>query len=256
MINIDINNLDDVKKSNTLSAVIKADSFFYGVFDAHQLILAKTFSNVNFSDPGEILEDSNLQLDYATISVSVEGRPFLHTAEEDSEVLKYFPEFNKTKIYKELFTGHDVNTYFALTRPQNRFLKKLFGKRSFSLHHLSTALAHQSFPATDQLLAHIEDKNLHIMAFRAGHFQFYNQFKCACKEDYLYYILLVYSQLERDPNVFPLTISGAVDVVSETYQLLYSYIRNIKTVSPMLLQVKSNNPKHYYHNLYATATCG
>ena len=76
--------------------------------------------------------------------------------------------------------------------------------------------------------------------------------------DYLYFIRLVYSEMNVDPESCSLELSGKVDSDSPIYKLLHGYIRNVDLMHSSVLDVKDlryKGKQHYYLDLFATSIC-
>ena len=68
-----------------------------------------------------------------------------------------------------------------------------------------------------------------IFIFNGEELIFQNKFNCKEKEDILYYLLFTMEQLKLDPEICPVIVLGEIKKQSETYLLLYDYIRHLKS---------------------------
>lgn len=66
--------------------------------------------------------------------------------------------------------------------------------------------------------------NIHVIAFENDKLIFSNTFSFKEKEDFIYFILLVYNQLNFKPETIPLFFSGNIDRSSPLYEIAYQYI--------------------------------
>ena len=76
--------------------------------------------------------------------------------------------------------------------------------------------------------------------------ELYNNFKCNSTEDYLYYILFTFSQLNLNAEKIHVACTGEISLSSRKYELLYKYIRNIEIINdkfniPSLTNIPEKN---------------
>lgn len=69
--------------------------------------------------------------------------------------------------------------------------------------------------------------SMHIVAFDNDKLLFSNTFSFKEKEDFIYFILLVYKQLNLKPEITPLFFSGNIDRSSPLYAIVYQYIGSL-----------------------------
>ena len=89
--------------------------------------------------------------------------------------------------------------------------------------------------------------------------QLFNTFKHQSAEDFIYYTLFVYEQLELNPDEIDCCLLGEIDKPSGIYDLTYKYIRNIRFIkrnenvqlSPVINQI----PEHFYYPLLHQHLC-
>lgn len=244
-----------------LSAVIGADSFFYGVFDKdYQLISCKYFESVDFSKAfrqdllAELAPYSELDT-----TISFTTKPYLHLGEKDKKLANYYPAYNDKKLSIEKFTAQEVYVMYGLKPAQLKFIKKCFGEQ-VKIHHFSTVMQNAHYPYVgEKIYLHVDGKILHFFSASNEKLLYYNQFQSESKEDYLYYTLMVYEVLGFDAQSVPLLISGRLEEESAIYKLMHGYIQNISFVESLQFKLpasQSDHKQHYYHDLYSTAICG
>ena len=249
-------------KPEILSAVIGADSFFYGLFSEDYKLLETQYYHVpDFSDRStiekvkfDIFNVENLQ-----IKITSTSKPYLHSLpSEAGNLLDYFPAFRNKNTYDNKFTDQDVVVDFGLTKDQTHFLSEILKGNSTNFH-ISTVLSNYFYPySNSKLIAFIDDKTLHLLYGYNTDFVFYNQFSCVDEKDYLYFISLIYKELGLDTETIPLLLSGRVESGSSLYNLLHSYIRNIEFLKSEKLHVtdlRYRAKQHYYMDLFATGLC-
>ena len=99
------------------------------------------------------------------------------------------------------------------------------------VRHISNKMVYDNFPNVQQsVIAYIDDATLHVVYLRPDQFMFYNEFETCTKEDYLYWLTLVYKSLELNNMDHRLILSGLIETESEIFELLRRYFPLIKVV--------------------------
>jgi hypothetical protein len=261
VIDISFDHHQSEKHNKKLSVVISADSFLYGVFDDSGVISeVKYYSGIDYDSPESLInirEDQTLQNSFDSVTVCSKQLPVLHLGETDDQLCNYFPSFSGKAVFKEKFTGVDVYSYFGLNQPQMQFLAGLF--TAFSLHHFSMVMADYYYPSQkDVLLAHFDEKWVHLFYANESGFRFYNAYPIGAIEDALYFILTVYRHLGLDPLEDHLRLSGLIDKESPLFKLLHGYIAYPEFESTSGITIESGNVSfqdHYYFDIALTALC-
>lgn len=154
--------------------------------------------------------------------------------------LDQYLNFN-VKVLKNDFIAYDiipnseiVNVYVPFVHLNNYFFEK-YG--SFEYKHSSTVLVEallkrNSSSGTEQFFVNVEHDFFQITIIHNKKLVFYNAFNFKTKEDFIYYILFTAEQLNLNPEVFELTLSGEIEKDSELYTIVYNYVRNVKFYSP------------------------
>ena len=132
------------------------------------------------------------------------------------------------------------------------------------IRHASTSLIEASQLSCkqlegEQLVLHVQYSHFEILHFRDGQLRYSNSFAYTTAEDFIYYVLFTMEQLELNTEKVGVEILGEIDYSSNTYVLLYKYVRNIRFgqrpkglhYSPALDALPSN----HYHNLFNQFLC-
>lgn len=101
------------------------------------------------------------------------------------------------------------NSFTPLIRAVRRAMKNLTGKH---------------------IWLNIHPNLLQIVFFDGTNLIFSNQFPFETEKDFLYFVMLVYSQFKLNPEEIPLHISGQLVKESAIYKSLYRYVRHISFV--------------------------
>lgn len=75
--------------------------------------------------------------------------------------------------------------------------------------------------------ADVRNNRFYVVAFADKRIKFCNAFRYASREDFVYFIMLVYKQLGFDPRQVPLKLFGMIEQNSEINKLLDRYVNNV-----------------------------
>lgn len=108
---------------------------------------------------------------------------------------------------------------------------KHFGEESVT-HAAKPLIAYFSrlnaFNGKTKVYAYVTDRLLEIIVFDKNRFHLYNAYSFQQPEDFLYFVTLVFDQLQLDPEEDLLVLSGELAQDSRLYALLYRYFRNLQ----------------------------
>lgn len=253
-------NIDKGYTPNILSAIIGADSFFYGLFDENKnLYSCKHFKDVVFNDEfiGEI---SNLLSKYKDVKqkITFTTKPYLHLPENEEDITRFYPAFLDKRVESDVLDKQDLKVIYGLKAEHISFMEHCFN--SPEVFHISKILTPRSTGIITKpcVYAHIDDNTLHLIAHDMGNLKYYNQFRCEHKNDFLYFTMMVYDLMSYNRYEVPLHVSGRIDRSSEIYKLLYEYIKNVSfanTAGLIVSDIRFKETSHYYYDLYKTAIC-
>ena len=151
---------------------------------------------------------------------------------EDS--LADYLKFN-TKILKSDFIAFDriksndsVNVYVPYVNINN-FIYDTFG--TFTYKHFSTILIENVLALSQankkQVYAHLGIGRFEILVVENNKLVLYNTFEFNSKEDFIYYILFTFEQLELDPEKHHLFLLGNIEKDNALFSIAYKYVRNV-----------------------------
>ena len=199
-------------------------------YSNHLLDIKKTIKSIEKND---ILID-NIQLIYYDSPFSL-----VPTSVFDNKYLSDYLKFN-TKLKPNTF----INYYSFLDNSitglyvSNKKLNSYFSRKysSFNEFHYASLLINEY-----KQKCNVEDKknvflNFHkqsfdIIVFHEKKLEFYNNFKCNSSEDFLYYTLFTFSQLNLNSEKIHVSCTGEISLSSRKYELLYKYVRNIEIIN-------------------------
>ena len=261
MIDISFKNRTGLKP-DILSAVIGADSFFYGLFTSKNELLECQIYPIDSFENDDLI--SRIKKDvFSTAGLEVKvcyaGKPYLHSQKSDAgKLINFFPAFQNKNKQEDKFTDQDIVVDYGQTKAQTRFIEEIFGKVDKE-YHISTVLANYYYPYTaDKLVALVNNNKLHLMYANDQEFKYYNQFSCEHENDYLYYVLMLYKELGLDTKKTTLELCGRMDLDSAIFSTLTDYIQTVEVSMSSILDVKDlkfKRKQHFYLDLFATAIC-
>lgn len=123
---------------------------------------------------------------------------------------------------------------------------------------LLNSIATQMQPLADKhVWINVHPTVLQVVLFDGQDLIFSNQFPFQSEKDFLYFVLLIYSQFKLDPETAPLHISGQLVKESAIYKKLYHYIRNISFLEiPKTHQLNTHlmeSPEYFFFDLLSIA---
>ncbi|WP_281765768.1 DUF3822 family protein [Neptunitalea lumnitzerae] len=204
------------------------------------------FSKQNSNNPELLLNEVKqiieateiLQQDFDSLKVIYVNHlsAFVPNAVFDEEHLAEYLKYN-IKILTTDFITYDkiesselVNVYIPFVNVNNFFLD-WFGQ--FDYEHFATILVSKLVNLSkntdkENVYIHLTGKDeFQIIVIKQKKLIFYNNFKYQSKEDFIYYLLFVYEQLELNPELIPTTFIAAVDKEHPLFNIAYTYIRNV-----------------------------
>lgn len=132
---------------------------------------------------------------------------------------------------------------------------------NFKLQHPSNVVFDMVQQAAAQLqkqnylIAYLSHKQLFLSAYQDTELQFTNSFSFENKEDFIYYMLLCYKQLDIDTNRSPLYLLGDISRQSQLFNICWQYIRTVKFWNTGSIMLHSPLAAHQYHLLTQAALC-
>lgn len=165
------------------------------------------------------------------------------------------------------------NEYLPLLGAQNiwaipgniyRILNDFFpGAQIF--HHASPLiesllLQNKNSESGEKVFVNVRKSWLDIVVLDGNRLIFYNTFKYKAKEDFIYFLIYVFEQLNLNPENTDVVLLGEILKVSSVYEITYKYIRNIsfaRRSSDYLYGYAFDDlPEHFYFNLIHLQQCG
>lgn len=137
-------------------------------------------------------------------------------------------------FYKHSST--DIVNIFAYEKEIFDTIQKIYPNKLIELVHHSSmffegVLSHSNNHQHVNVFAYVEDNLLTIAVKKEEKILFINNFKFQSANDLLYFVLFVYEEIDLNPEIVPLNLSGDIDKASEGFDKLHRFIRYIKFTS-------------------------
>ena len=234
-------------KDTKLSIQFNLDGFSFCISDNSTGEILYFFKNL-FEDkqttPENLMQkvdaifkkDPFLQKDFSSVLVVHENNlstlvPNKYFSED--KLLEYL-NFNIKTLATDYIAFDDVqkinakNVYVPYI-PINNYLFQNFG--AFEYKHHTTIFIEKllslSSSEEKKVYVNVSSKNFDGVVIQNKKLQFSNSFDFETKEDFIYYILFTFEQLNLDVEKVKLYFSGDIELESEIYNSTYQYIRNI-----------------------------
>ncbi len=268
-----VNISDKNKDSYTLTIQFFLDGLSFVVFDnAEQKFLALkhysySITNIDIQDiMTELQEKESWKLEeFKNINIIVDNN------------------FN-TLIPKELFHDETKENYLSLLNinnnaniltdeiPECEAFNVFSSIENLNFTNDKVKIFHSSTVLIKKLIKEFSDRNAETRAFvnvknnsyeliilNNDRLIFHNYFNFKTKEDFLYFILFTFDQLNIDNESIPLYFMGFIEEKSPIVELCARYVRNIRFFN------RDNNfnyindlnsvPYYYYYTLYSLMSC-
>jgi predicted XRE-type DNA-binding protein len=239
-------NLENTKDTK-LSIQFNLDGFSFCISDNSTGEILYFFKNL-FEDkqttPENLMQkvdaifkkDAFLQKDFSSVLVVHENNlstlvPNKYFSED--KLLEYL-NFNIKTLATDYIAFDDVpkinvkNVYVPYI-PIINYLFQNFG--AFEYKHHTTIFIEKllslSSSEEKKVYVNVSSKSFDVVVIQNKKLQFSNSFEFETKEDFIYYILFTFEQLNLDVEKVKLYFTGDIELESEIYNSTYQYIRNV-----------------------------
>ncbi|MAN59847.1 MAG: hypothetical protein CMC08_08445 [Flavobacteriaceae bacterium] len=145
--------------------------------------------------------------------------------------------------------NHEMVTVYVPFMNINNFLFERFG--SFEYYHSTThllqyVLRKNKNTEVANVYIQIEQGFFNLVVTKSGKLQLCNSFSYHSPEDFLYYILFAFEQLELNPDTVSTFVIGNITDEHDLYEIAYKYIRNIAFVEDSCMpRIGNDVPPHF-----------
>ena len=172
---------------------------------------------------------------------------------DENEAANYL-KFN-TKILPTDFiafdniTNQEIVVVYVPYININNYIFETYG--SFKYYHSSSiaieeSIKSSSFKKETTVFIDITEDTFFCTIISKGKLQLHNVYSYKTSEDFIYYTLFCFEQLQLDPNETPIVLSGAISKEDDLYKILFRYIRHITFANLSILNTIPNKARTYY----------
>jgi len=219
-----------------------------------KIITGLDFLKNDFKQIKIIYSDSKVTLIPAPLFEEKEKNTYLNFTENISEGF----EINFDKL-----SNIDAYSVYAIPICIKNKLLEIFSKHR--LYHYSGSLLENLLiqfkrqDAEKNIFLNVQSSHFEIIVLEGRKLLFYNSFSYKTPEEFIYFILFVFEQLNLNPENVELTVLGELSQEGPLYEILFKYIRNIKFMtrndSFKYSEAFQKIPAHYFYNLLNLSLC-
>lgn len=178
-------------------------------------ILANTYDEVM------VLHDNNLNT-------------FIPTSLFDSNFLGSYLQYNVKVFETDLFAfdaleNYSINNVYVPYININNFLLDQF--TTFEYKSVNSVLVNKILDISigneeKKVYVHFQKENFQIIVVKNQELLLFNSFDFSNPQDFIYYLLFTYEQLQLSPETINVHLFGLIDEKSDYFKIAYKFIRN------------------------------
>lgn len=173
---------------------------------------------------------NQIELIYANTEYTLVPTP-LFDQTKASDYLKFNSKIllNDFIAWDEL-KHRDIHLVYVPYVNINNYIFEKFG--SFKYYHAATVLLEvlsneSKFSDTPSAFIHVQDNSFDLVIQKMGKLLLCNSYHFVTPEDFIYYVLFCFEQLQINPDTVNTVFAGAISLEDSMYEIAYTYIRNI-----------------------------
>lgn len=235
---ISINQKISLDNSN-LFVLIGTNRFSYFIANKEKVVLVCNTIELKPQDLNIVFEsNADLQHHFSVVQIAFQNAymtlvpNLIYKEEEAGTYLEKSFQIRQQHylLTDNLLTFQCQNIYLAPIETYNFFLNR-FSKVNYK--HIATALLSKWQEEAVQwknksIFININESHFEIAAFNRDKLLIWNTYKFRTAEDVLYFVLLVFEQVELNVETAKVFLSGQVTEEATIHKLLFAYIRNIE----------------------------
>lgn len=169
----------------------------------------------------------------------------------DENYLGSYLQYNVKVFESDLFAfdklkKQEINNVYVPYVNINNFLLDQYS--SFDYVHASTLLIDtilelSRYNFEKQVFIHNQDKHFEIVVVQGGKLVFYNSFEPTTAEDFIYYTLFTFEQLQLNPENCKVNFVGKITEENDYFKIAYKFIRNCEIYNVQPIADKFNITK-------------
>ena len=226
------------EKIQELSAVLYADSFFYGLWDENA-VLRKTGYHPMESLDGVLKLISYYHQTLSSINVVSTLKPYVHllSKHKDNNYFNiYFDGIYDLELLDQVmptsdnFSHEKKVTLHYLPESVAALLNNY--KMDAKFAHLSTALANYMHRTETDFICYKSGRTIHFSVRKDG-FAYYNQYDCFYSQDYIYFLMLIRQAFFK--SEVKVHICGEIKNGDNILKSIKKYIRDVTIIDAAVL---------------------
>lgn len=236
---------NDITQRNykKLSIQVSLSGLSFCVFDTITTKIL-TYNSTTFK-PNEVIEG---QLWNTFINNTVLSKPYDEiTVLHDNNINTFVPkplfdvntiasylQYNVKVFETDFFAFDEINNYeinnvYVPFVNINNFLLDQF--ESFEYKNKNSILVQKVLDQSKNIdekhvFVHFQEHNFEVIVVKNQQLLLFNSFEHKTPEDFIYYILFTFEQLQLNPEIVPVTLFGAISKEDSFYKIAYKFIRN------------------------------
>jgi hypothetical protein len=167
-----------------------------------------------------------------------------------SEYLKFNTKIlgNDYISYDEI-EGHNAVVVYVPYMNINNFIFDTYG--TFSYYHSTTLLIREllvleKHSEATKVFLHVLDDQFECIVSKNGILQLCNSYSFKTSEDFIYYVLFCFEQLDLNPDAIETVVCGNIGLDSPLYEILYAYVRNVSFAEASGPQLAGEQSHEHY----------
>lgn len=246
----------DTKLDCSISIEIGLFGLGYCIFYNQQVIAVEYFDVPLSKLETDIKKNEWLRKEYASSHIcSTSSKTTLIPTALYSEKNKgKYLSFNHKKASQlEILTDRieeiDSICVYGISKAEQDIISTFFPKSPlshFSTKYIAYLLNENKNFQGQKILLNITYNQLYVTVIENSSLLFFNIFQYSNEHDCTYYILFICEQLNLNPETIQLELTGDISKNSNTYNLIYTYIRNVgfrkrkQAISPVLVDLENH----------------
>jgi len=166
----------------------------------------------------------------------------------DPNYLGSYIQYN-SKVFETDYFAYDYidtydlnNVFIPHTNINNYLLDHYdsFDYKNCNSIFVKKALDFSKNKDSKQVWVHFQDDRFEIVVTKNQHLLLFNTFTYNTLEDFIYYLLFIYEQLQLNPEIVPVQFIGDINKESDYFKIAYKYIRNCDILDVFQLKTAFN----------------
>lgn len=161
----------------------------------------------------------------------------------DEKYLGSYLQYNVKVFETDLFSfdalsNNEINNVFVPYVNINNFLLDQFS--TFNYKHKNSVLVERLLNLNNssqekEVYIHFQSNYFEIIVVKGNKLLFFNSFEYNTPEDFIYYVLFTFEQLQLNPESISVKILGTISKDSDYFTIAYKYIRNFTLFETFIL---------------------